>query len=177
MRRTISRDSERSRARSTSWQPRYRARSTRDSRITFSAEATTKRSNSWNNCSGACVKRLNQKVLGTKHLCKFLTRSSSATAGGNELCFPFVLHNSFFSLSAFRPAVGCIAWLGALGGAYTAATNEKIQRGKQNQSDKWQREHKKQLGIVMIKVTRVARVRRQHLQQGRNNKHEHNQQE
>src|SRR6266550_8052121 len=40
-----------------------------------------------------------------------LTRRSSATAGGGELCFHFILHNSSFSLSVRRPAVGSSDWL------------------------------------------------------------------
>src|SRR5437660_11740455 len=40
-----------------------------------------------------------------------LTRRSSATAGGSELCFHFILHNSSFSLSVRRPAVGSSDWL------------------------------------------------------------------
>jgi hypothetical protein len=35
---------------------RFRSRSIRNWRIIFSAAVTTRRSNSWNNCSGACVK-------------------------------------------------------------------------------------------------------------------------
>src|SRR6266576_7133671 len=41
-----------------------------------------------------------------------LTRRSSATAGGGERCFHFILHNSSFSLSVRRPAVGLSDWLG-----------------------------------------------------------------
>src|SRR2546430_11327600 len=44
-----------------------------------------------------------------------LTRRSSATAGGGELCFHFILHNSSFSLSVRRPAVGSSDWLGLCG--------------------------------------------------------------
>src|SRR5438034_11794856 len=36
---------------------------------------------------------------------------SSATTGGSKLCFHFILHNSFFSLSVRRPAVGSSDWL------------------------------------------------------------------
>ncbi len=43
-----------------------------------------------------------------------LTRNSSATAGGGELCFHFILHKSSFSFSVRRPAVGWSAWLGDL---------------------------------------------------------------
>src|SRR5213592_3730718 len=41
-----------------------------------------------------------------------LTRKSSATAGGAELCFHFIVHNSSFSFSERRPAVGCSDLLG-----------------------------------------------------------------
>src|SRR5437667_12262693 len=40
-----------------------------------------------------------------------LTRRSSATAGGSELCCPFSLHNSSFSLLVRRPAVGSGDWM------------------------------------------------------------------
>src|SRR5437870_13763486 len=43
-----------------------------------------------------------------------LTRRSSATAGGSELCFHFILHNSSFSLSVRRPAVSWSNWLDRL---------------------------------------------------------------
>src|SRR6266550_5413866 len=45
-------------------------------------------------------------------LVQHLTRRSSATAGGGELGFHFILHNSSFSLSVRRPAVGSSDWLG-----------------------------------------------------------------
>src|SRR5207248_6174242 len=46
------------------------------------------------------------RVLLGVPLCakKDLTRIRSATAGGSELYFHFILHNSFFSLSVRRPA-------------------------------------------------------------------------
>src|SRR6266550_3245961 len=45
-------------------------------------------------------------------LVQHLTRRSSATAGGGELCFYFIFRNSSFSLSVRRPAVGSSDWLG-----------------------------------------------------------------
>src|SRR6266404_6146272 len=43
-----------------------------------------------------------------------LTRTRSATAGGAELCFHFILHNFSFILAAQRRAVGSSEWLGLL---------------------------------------------------------------
>src|SRR6266498_4284374 len=50
-------------------------------------------------------------LVGVIHL----TRLSSATAGGSELCLHFILHNSSLSLSVGRPAVGWSVWLGGNG--------------------------------------------------------------
>jgi hypothetical protein len=44
-----------------------------------------------------------------------LTRKSSATAGGSEVCFHSIFHNSSITLSVRRPAVGSCDWLDAWG--------------------------------------------------------------
>jgi hypothetical protein len=61
-----------------------------------------------------------------------LTRIRSATAGGGERCFYFILHNSSFSLASRRPAVGCIAWLGLwcdIANRYTDRPHHRLRIG------------------------------------------------
>src|SRR6476646_9851029 len=68
-----------------------------------------------------------------------LTRQSLATAVESELCFHFILHNSSFSLSVRRLAVGSGDWLGLLGSLQTilSSTNKYVgHRGINQNADK-----------------------------------------